>query len=130
MASTPIPTVGTYRGVGIHAFQPEHRIETVVKPAIDAVSRLTDLAALAAYAQQPSHPPEARLFAAARCEAAWQLAAESRAVRPVIDLDKVKATVAGLNSLRWMDRRRYTSLLDPYHDKAVLREEPLPDSQT
>ncbi len=106
-----IPIVGTHRGVGIHAFQPRERIDRVVKPAIDAVFGLSDPDALTDYVQDPTHPPEARLFAAARVEALWQLAADNRELRPKVSLTLLRAMTAGLDSLRWIDPRHYGSLL-------------------
>lgn len=111
MSGDRIPIVETYRGVGIHAFQPRERIERIVRPAIDTVHGISDAAALAAYLGDPTHPPEARLFAAARVEALWQLAAENRELRPKIDLIELRARAAGLGSLRWMDVRHYGTLL-------------------
>ncbi|AWN43481.1 hypothetical protein [Methylobacterium durans] len=118
----PIPKVAIYRGVGIHDFQPAERIEAVVKPAIDAVYGISDPTALVAYASQAKNPPEARLFAAARCEAAWQLAAEGRVARPNINIDKLRAIVVGLDSLYWINPNRYTSLLDTFSRDALERE--------
>ncbi|MFK5598308.1 hypothetical protein ACFZ8E_15140 [Methylobacterium sp. HMF5984] len=60
-----IPIVAAYRGVEIHAYQLRPRVENVIQPAIDQVFEATDPEALVAYAADPSHPPEARLFAAA-----------------------------------------------------------------
>ena len=125
MSKDPVPTVGTYRGVGIHDFQPQDRVERVVKPAIDAVYLISDPKALVAYAETSSNTPEARLFAAARCEAAWQLAAENRELRPNVGMTYLRAVVAGLDSLHWIDPRRYTTLLDYRHRDAVERETPL-----
>lgn len=119
MASDRIPTVGTHRGVALHAFQPAERIEAVVKPAIDVVFSMSDPRALAAYASTAINPPEARLFAAARVEAAWQLAAEGRALRPNVDLEYLRAATAGLDCRGWIDPTRYASLFD-------CRQEALP----
>lgn len=120
---TSIPTVGTHRGVPLHAFQPPERLE-VVKEAIDAVYEIGDAVALARYAADPAHPPEARLFAAARCEATWQLAAESRAVRPIVNLALVRASVAGLGTREWLSPTHYGSDLDPT-GRLVPREQPV-----
>lgn len=119
-----IPTIGKHRGVPIHAFQSPERIE-VVKEAIDAVFDIGDAVALAAYAAEPANPPEARLFAAARCEATWQLAAESRAIRPIVNLALVRASVAGLGTREWMSPTHYGSDLDPT-GRLAPREQPVP----
>jgi hypothetical protein len=121
--SDEISTIETYRGVGIHDNQPQSRIEGVVKPEIDRVHAMRDAPALFAFACAPLNCPEARLLAAARCEAAWELAAENREVRPNVDLVKLRAFVAGLDSAGWRDPYAYTTLLDPRH--AVQRDEPL-----
>ena len=65
-----IEVVELYRGVGIEDGQPAERIEAVVKPGIDRVHAMHDPDALVAYAGNARNPPEARLFAAAKCEAA------------------------------------------------------------
>jgi hypothetical protein len=110
--SDDIPAVETYRGVGIHDCQPRERIETVVKPALDAIFALTDLGELVRYAADITKPPEARLFAAAKVRAGFQVAADTRVVRPVVNLDRVVASVAGLNSRNWRCPSGYGSLLD------------------
>lgn len=124
-----IPVVETYRGVGIHDFQPRDRIQTVVKPAIDLVIGMTDPVALVGYAGNTAFPPEARLFAEARAEACWQLAAEGRAIRPTISLTSLRASTAGLDSRRWMSVTHYVSMLDHGQSGAVAREVPLTDEQ-
>lgn len=108
-----MPCVGSHRGVGIHAFQPRERIEAVVKPAIDAVSRISNPDALMAYVADRTNPPEARLFAAARVEALWQLAADDRTLRPKISLPLLHAYTAGLDSLNWASRWHYGTMLEP-----------------
>ena len=106
------PIIETHRGVGIHDFQTPERIESVVKPAIDAVHAMTGANALFQYARSPMHPPEARLLAAAKLEAMFELAAEHRETRPDIDVDLVRAVVAGLESLDWTDPQCFASLCD------------------
>jgi hypothetical protein len=124
-----IPSVATYRGVGIQDHQPAERIENVVRPAIDAVFALADLKKLAAYAADVTRPPEARLLAAAKCEAMFQLAVDERRARPEINLERVAASVAGLNSVRWRSPTHYASVLDvppaPGKPGADPREIPL-----
>jgi len=112
MADLRLPTAGVHRGVALFADQSPERIESVVRPAIDAVLGMASAIALVAYAGDAQHPPEARLLAAARVEALWQLAAEGRAVRPLVDLDRLRASVAGLDSQVWVDPERHGSLLD------------------
>lgn len=126
-----IPIAEFYRGVGVHDSQPRRRIDLVVKPAIDKVHEMNDVEALFAYAGDILNPPEARLLAAAKAEASWQIAADERRVRPDINLDKLHARVAGLNSRRWRNPWAYCSLLDvspvrPGGPEAVKREERLP----
>ena len=74
-----------------------------MKAAIDRVARMSDILELADFAADPRQPPEARMFAANKVEAEYELAAEERRNRPMIDLDRVRATVAGLDSLEWRD---------------------------
>ena len=103
------PTVGTYRGVAIHDFQPDERIESLVKPAIDRVHSLQDIEQLYSYAVDFQNPPEARLLARAKCEAYFQIAAEERRTRPNIDSEMLRARTAGLNSWTWMSFNYYAS---------------------
>jgi hypothetical protein len=126
MSTDQIAIAETYRGVPIHANQPRERIATIVKPAIDVVCGMTDAEALAAYAADPANPPEARLLAAARCEASFAIAAEERRSRPAVDLDRLHAAVAGLDSVTWRDPDWYCSLLDDACT-AARRDPPLPD---
>jgi hypothetical protein len=107
-----IPVVDVYRGVSIHDRQPRERIEGIVKPSIDAVIYMADARSLAAYAGDVGNPPEARLLAAAKCAALMQLAAERREVRPVIDMERLRATVAGLGSRRWRSPYFFGSTLE------------------
>jgi hypothetical protein len=116
-----IPTIASHRGIGIHDHQPPARIR-VVKAAIDRVARMKNVLELADFAADPQQPPEARLFAANKVEVEYELAAEERRNRPIVDLEKVRATVAGLDSLVWRDPDRYASLLD---HGGVEREVPL-----
>jgi len=116
-----IPIIATHRGIGIHNHQKPLRIK-IVKAAIDRVARISDILELADFAADPQQPPEARMFAANKVEVEYELAAEERRNRPTIDLDRVRATVAGLDSVVWRDPDRYGTLLE---HGGVLREEPL-----
>jgi hypothetical protein len=107
-----MPVLETYRGVGIHDFQPTERIDTVVKPAIDQVLALDGINELLAIAGDTYRPPEARLLAAAKLKARYELAAERREARPAIDLDRLRALTVGLDSSEWADPASYGSLLD------------------
>jgi hypothetical protein len=125
-----VPTIGTYRGCPIHADQPAERIERVVKPEIDTVLALTDLYELFDVAGDVTMSPEARLLSAAMLEARWTLASDERRQRPEgIDLDVLRATVAGLDSINWRSPTHYGSILDrgraPGEPGAVPREVPL-----
>jgi hypothetical protein len=122
---TQIPTIATHRGVGIHDHQTPARIR-VVKAAIDRVARMSDILELANFAADPRQPPEARMFAANKVEVEYELAAEERRNRPTIDLDRVRASVAGLDSLIWRDPDRYGTLLE---HGGVEREQPLDDAE-
>jgi hypothetical protein len=122
---TQIPTIATHRGVGIHDHQSPGRIR-IVKAAIDRVAWMSDIRELADFAADSQQPPEARMFAANKVEVEYELAAEERRNRPTVDLDRVRATVAALDSLVWRDPWRYGSLLD---HGGVEREQPLDDSE-
>jgi hypothetical protein len=106
-----IPVIGTYRGVNLHDCQSEVRL-IVVRKAIDDVYGIDDFRKLIGVAGDPCWPPEARLFAAAKVEAVHAIAADRREVRPNIDLDYLRACVAGINSVTWRDPDYFCSLLD------------------
>jgi hypothetical protein len=89
-----VPILMEYRGIGIHTGQSSERIEAVVKPEIDCVFELTDVEALFDHAVDVTRSPESRLFAAPKVEAAWKLAAESRRLRPDVNLGRLRACVA------------------------------------
>jgi hypothetical protein len=118
---TQIPTIATHRGVGIHDCQTPGRIK-VVKAAIDRVARMSDILELVDFAADPREPPEARLFAASKLEAEYELAAEERRNRPIVDLDRVRASVAGLDSVVWRSPAVYGTDLE---GGGVPREVPL-----
>lgn len=125
------PTEGVYRGVRLNAFQGPARL-VIVKVAIDAVHDLADPLALFEYAGDVTNPPEARLFARAKVEAAFEIAAETRWSRPPVDLNLLRARTAGLASRRWADPYFYASRLDQPRppgvpNRAIPREVPLPD---
>jgi hypothetical protein len=127
-----IPASTTYRGVPVHDDQPLDRIEAVVKPAIDHVHDLVDVPALFDFARDPRNPPEARLFAAAKVEAAWQLCAERRLQRPDVSLELLRACTAGLDSKGWRDPFYYCSFFDhiaapPGYEGVPRRDPPLDD---
>jgi hypothetical protein len=107
-----MPVVETYRGVGIHDFQPTERIDTVVKREIDGVLAVDDINALIAIAGDTYRPPEARLLAHAKCEARFELAAERRVARPAIDLLKLRALTVGLDLVERAHPFLYGSILD------------------
>ena len=125
-----IRCVGEHRGVGLHDCQDEARL-AVVRGEIDEVLALGDIQKLTQLCGNVRWSPEARLTAAAKLEAIFELAAEDREVRPNINLPFVHACVTGLDSRRWRSPRAYGSLLDPGAEPgspgAVLREVPLQD---
>jgi len=122
----PLPAAEVYRGVKVFGLQRQDRIESVVKPEIDEVYLITDAQALVRYAADAGHSPEARLFAAARVEAIWQLAAEGRAIRPRVDLLYLRAAIGGLDSVKWVSIYRHGSMFDL--SRAVPRDVPLTDA--
>ena len=65
--------------------------------------------------------PEARLFAGAKLEALYQIATDLREARPQIDLQYVKAVLAGVNSEFWRDSDQYCSMLDYSSYRLELR---------
>jgi hypothetical protein len=121
-----IPVIGLHRGVPLEDQQSDARL-ALVRAEIDHVLSMTDAVALADWADDPWHSPESRQLACAMAESLWTVASETRANRPPIDLDRLRASTAGLGSKKWRDPWRHASLLDP--DGGVEREEPLPDEE-
>jgi hypothetical protein len=126
MDNDEIPTIGTHRGVPLEDHQSDARL-ALVRAEIDRVLGMTDPGELADWAADSWHSPESRQLACAMCESMWTVAAETRANRPPIDLERLRASTAGLGSKKWRDPWRYASLLDP--DGGVLREQPLTDDE-
>lgn len=118
-----IPVCGTHRGIGLHNHQTPARLE-IVRAAINRVADMGDITALAALAANPREPPESRLFAGHKIAIEYEMAAERRENRPSVDLDKIAASIAGLDSRNWRDPDRFASLFD--HD-GIEREQPLDD---
>jgi hypothetical protein len=118
-----IPVIGMHRGVPLENEQSEARLG-LVRSEIDHVLGMTDAVALADWADDSWHSPESRQLAVAMAESIWTVAAETRNNRPPIDLDRLRASTAGLGCRRWRDPRRYASLLDL---DGVLREKALDD---
>jgi len=121
----PIPTIGVYKGVPLHDQQSDARL-AVVRAEIDRVLDMTKPRELFDYAIDERNAPEARLLAEAMCESLYVLAAESRSLRPTINLDQLHAYCAGLNSQSWRNPWRYGSFACR---DAVLREQPLEERQ-
>jgi hypothetical protein len=120
-----IPVIGLHRGVPLEDQQSSQRLE-LVRAEIDHVLNMTDAVALSDYAGDAWHSPESRQLAAAMVESMWAVASETRANRPPIDLERLRASTAGLGSRRWRDPWRHASLLD---HGGVERERPLDDPE-
>jgi hypothetical protein len=86
-----IPAVAVYRGIEVHDCQSVERIERVIKPEIDLVYDTAYIERLAEIAADPGFSPESRLLSAAKCQAAWEVAATERRQRPSIRLDRIVA---------------------------------------
>lgn len=100
-----------YRGVGIHDCQPEYRVNAEVKPAIDDVMLMGDVSELYTYLGGFRNPPEARLLAGAMLKAIFAAAVTERRQRPIIDMERVGALLATLNSRKWRSAWHYGSIL-------------------
>jgi len=96
--SDNIGSVEIYRGVEIHDAQSAERIDAVVKPEIDAVLGVKDVATLVRWCSDITRSPESRLLAARVLRTMQDLAVAGRAARPAIDLEYVTAAIAGLDS--------------------------------
>jgi hypothetical protein len=106
-----IPTAGQYRDVPLHAGQSPGRL-CAVKADIDDAFALATVEDLLAFARDVMRAPEARLLAGALLEARHAAASSNRDAAPV-DLDLVRAAVAGLDSREWRDPAHYGTDLDP-----------------
>jgi hypothetical protein len=115
------PICDTYKGIGLHDFQPAARIANTVKPEIDRVAQLRDVDDLYAFALDSGNSPEARTFARAKVEAYCELAADERRSRPKVDLGKLRAKTAGLGSLRWASETYYAGPVDVVLPPGALR---------
>src|SRR5262245_40949452 len=108
---TQIRAIAVHRGIAIHDHQSPARIK-VVKAAIDRVARMSDILKLVDFAADAQQPPEARMFAAKKLEVEYEVAAEERRNRPIVDLDRLRATVAGLDSVVWRSPWWYGTVLE------------------
>jgi hypothetical protein len=125
MDNDEIPTIGIYKGIPLEDQQSDARL-ALVRAEIDLVLGMTDAGELADYAGDPWHAPEARQLAAAMAESMWTVAAETRALRPGISLERLHASVAGLGSRTWRCPFRHATLLE---HGGVEREQPLADEE-
>jgi hypothetical protein len=106
-----MPVIEVYRGVGIHDFQDRHRIETIVKPEIDATFAISNPEQLMRYAGDIRNSPESRLFAGDKyiALAESRVAAHDHRLR---NRERLAAMLAGTESLDWASPWGYGSLLD------------------
>ncbi|MER8431384.1 hypothetical protein [Mesorhizobium caraganae] len=127
-----IPTVGEYRGIGLHDHQDEARL-VLVRRELDTVLDLHDITLLVEICADPTWSPEARLLAAAKLRARHQLAAEDRRSRPLFDMAYITACVGSLDSQYWRSPTHYGSLLEPgrgpHEPGPVPRPVPLVDEE-
>ncbi|GLI93383.1 hypothetical protein [Methylocystis echinoides] len=108
--SDAMPIIAHYQGAGIHDFQPESRVRETVIPAIDYVLGLEEVEALYSYLLDITNPPEARSLAARRLvEPAEEMMANRR--KAAVSVEAVRASAAGLDSLRWADDRYYAPVI-------------------
>jgi hypothetical protein len=106
-----MPVVAEHRGVPLFDFQTEERLERV-KREIDWVYEMTDLDDLIAYLRDFYKPNEARGFAYARVEGAYQVRSSDHAHRADIDLRTLHASLSGWDSLVWNSCDRYITMLE------------------
>ena len=120
-----IPSAGQHRGVPLHAGQSVRRL-AVVRADINAALNLATVDELMAFAGDLMRAPEARLLAGALLEARHTVATSNRDATPV-DIDLVRAAIAGLDSLKWRDPTHYGTDLEARrgirrdeHDEALI----------
>jgi hypothetical protein len=107
------PVAGAHRGAPLFAYQSPERLATV-RAEIDEVLGTHDPHRLHEYARNISHSPESRLLAVARVDALFEVSANHREARPQVNLQNVRAAVAGLGSRRWAHPEFHSSLFDPH----------------
>lgn len=119
-----IPIVETYRGVELHDEQDEERLR-VVRAEIDHVfDEIEDLSDLVKWACYPGHAPESRLLAAAIVRAEFKRATDERRVRPDVNLERLGAGVAALDSNRRRCAWYYCSIFEPHDPPGEPRKVP------
>jgi hypothetical protein len=123
-----VPFQEIYRGIKLHRWQDANRL-AVVRAAVDEVHNMTSVTELVGYLEASKNPPEARTFALAKVKAIHAVAAEGRATRPDVDLDRLAACCAGLDAVEWLCPAKYTSLIDYGWGDAVDREVPIADGE-
>ena len=130
---TQIPAQEIYRDVDIHNAQEPERV-ALVKIEIDTVLEISDLDRLSAWITDVTHAPESRLLALRMCEAAFEMSARSRMLRPDVDLDALRAHCAGLDTIRGRSKTHYSSIFAPRTAPGapvpVARKIPLSESRT
>ena len=111
---TYFPVVEKYKGLGVFDYQSRERIEMTVRPQIDMIDQIDDVAILYDFAVNAMLCPEARLFARAKIEAVYELRATEHGNRGDTDLTKLRVgcPTGGLLTMKWADPMRYCSLLD------------------
>ena len=110
-----IPCEGSYRNVPLHKGQSLARLRQVTAD-IDAAHALTSVNELYKFLRSPRNAPEARLYAAARALALFDLAREGRRARPNdVTRDQISAATIGLDSRRWQDRDFFATAFDLAH---------------
>lgn len=128
MSDDPIAKSGEYRGVALDVGQSAARL-VFIHADIDATFE-APTAKLMQIVAWPDWAPEARRLAGALLEAQHQLAVANREARPEINLEFVRAALAGIDSVSWQDPDFYCTLFDrrgmgtPGHE-AVQREKSL-----
>jgi hypothetical protein len=101
-----MPSIGEYRGVPIHDFQDQKRIDLVVKPEIDRVFSMSNPEELFSYAKNEANPPETRLFSGDKLKAMHEYGRLGGIV------EHLGAILGGLSILHWADPLAYGTLLD------------------
>jgi hypothetical protein len=121
-----IGIAGYHRGIGLHDHQPPARLK-IVPRHIDRAFALTDVGELYDFAGDVMKAPEARILAAAKCEALFEHAALRRWERPRFNRERLKVLVNALDSKTWRSPTHYGTDLDPR--EGVRREEPLGEDE-
>lgn len=129
--SEQIPTICTYRGVGLHEHQDDERLEQVRRDIDAAYSIKSSMKDLMEFVQFRYMSPEARLLARAFILSYVEEQKEKRRKAPDVDIAWLDAVTGGLSTISGRSPTHYDALFAPRPspgstNQPVRRPTPLP----